>query len=123
MLMAEYGGAHFDRRQFPRLDATLPCAFEYTDENVPEGVTTNVSLGGLLVYLPHDTVAGQIIDIKMKLPTSGGDNIFKAKAEVMWVQAGNFPDGWSCQAGLRFLEMSPASLEVWKNFLTAWYDK
>ena len=49
--MAEYGGAHFDRRQFPRLDVTLPCAFEFSEENVPEGVTSNVSIGGLLVFL------------------------------------------------------------------------
>ncbi len=121
--MPEYGGAHFDRRIYPRLDATLPCAFDLSEEALPEGVTSNVSLGGLLVYLPNDVVQGQVLVIKMKLPCADGDRFFRAKAEVMWSQTGEFKDGWSCQAGLRFIEMGDESLDVWKSFLTTWYEK
>jgi c-di-GMP-binding flagellar brake protein YcgR len=121
--MPDYGGAHFDRRQFPRLDTTLPCAFEISTEARPVGVAANVSLGGLLVFLPEPVIDGQVLTLTMKLPCSGGDRLFKARAEVVWAQTGQFQDGWSCQVGLRFFEMSPASFEVWKEFLTTWFDK
>jgi c-di-GMP-binding flagellar brake protein YcgR len=121
--MPEYGGAHFDRRQFPRLNTTLPCAFDIANEKLPAGVTANVSLGGLLVFLPKPATMGQVLNLTMKLPCGETDRLFKARAEVVWAQNGQFQDGWSCQVGLRFFEMSPASFEVWKEFLTTWFNK
>jgi c-di-GMP-binding flagellar brake protein YcgR len=121
--MPDYGGAHFDRRQFPRLDTTLPCAFDVSNETLPSGVTANVSLGGLLVFLPEPVTKGQILNLTMKLPSGGEDHLFKARAEVAWAQEGQFQDGWSCQVGLRFFEMSPASFEIWKEFLTTYFKK
>lgn len=121
--MPDYGGAHFDRRQFPRLDATLPCAFDISEEALPAGVAANVSLGGLLVYLPEPVSAGQVLNLAMKLPGTQDDRLFKARAEVVWAQNGQFQDGWSCQVGLRFFEMSPASFEIWKEFLSTWFKQ
>jgi c-di-GMP-binding flagellar brake protein YcgR len=103
------------------LDATLPCAFEVLDTKLPDGITSNVSLGGLLVFFPHPVSQGQIVNIKLKLPCSDGDRIFKAQAEIMWIQPNETGEAWAYQAGLRFFEMSPASFEIWKNFLNTWY--
>lgn len=121
--MQEYGKAAFDRRQYPRLDASIPLAFEVADQKLPDGITSNISLGGLLVYLPHKVTKGDVLELTMRLPAQDGEQAFKARAEVIWVQNGSFQEGWNCQAGLRFFEMSPRSFQVWKNFLQAWFEK
>ncbi len=121
--MPEYGSAEFDRRQYPRLNCTLPFAYDLSEQKLPDGITSNISLGGVLVFLPHPVHKGEVLEVSMHLPNSQDDKAFRARAEVIWVQQGQFPDGWSCQAGLRFFEMSPASFNVWKDFLGDWFKK
>lgn len=121
--MQEYGKAEFDRRQYPRLNASIPLAFELADQKLPDGITGNISLGGLLVYLPHMVTKGQVLELTMRLPDGESEQSFKASAEVIWVASGEFIEGWACQAGLRFFRMSPRSFQVWKNFLDLWFDK
>jgi hypothetical protein len=121
--MAEYGGAQFDRRQYPRLDFTIPFAFDVSEQKLPDGITANISLGGLLVYLPYEVTKGQVLELTMRLPEGEVEQSFKARAEVMWVESGDFEGGWVSQAGLRFFEMSPRSFGVWKAFLDQWYKK
>ncbi len=118
--MKEYGSAQFDRRQYPRLDFSLGLAFQATEEKVPDGITSNVSLGGMLAYLPHVVRQEEILQITMLLPCKDGNQVFKAQAEVVWVRNGKFEDGWVCQAGLRMIEMPADSWHLWRRFLMEW---
>jgi c-di-GMP-binding flagellar brake protein YcgR len=121
--MAEYGSATFDRRQFPRLDCSLPFAYEIAEQKRPEGLTANVSLGGLLVNLPQPVEIGTVMELNMHLPSGEGDQMFKVRGEVVWVSTENIPEGWSCQAGVRFFEMSLYSFKAWKGFLQEYFKK
>ncbi len=121
--MPEYGGAHFDRRQYPRLDITLPFAFDISEQKLPDGITANISLGGMLVYLPHQVSPGQVLEMIMRLPGKDQEAPFKARGEVVWVQNGEFEGGYICQAGLRFFEMSPRSFNVWRDFLQNYFKQ
>ena len=118
--MPEYGNAEFDRRQYPRLNCTLPFAYEIADQKLPDGITANISLGGLQVLLPQPVVKGDVLELVMRLQ---GEEPLKVRAEVMWANTENIPKDWACQAGLRFFEMSPVSFSVWKNFLETWFKK
>lgn len=121
--MPEYGSAEFDRRQYPRLNCSLPFAYDISEQKLPDGITANVSLGGLQVLLPQTVSQGDVLELSMRLPDEKSDQPFKVRAEVMWAQIQEIPEGWACQAGLRFFEMSPRSFAVWKGFLNAWYKK
>jgi hypothetical protein len=121
--MAEYGSAAFDRRQFPRLGYSLPFAYEISDQKLPDGITANISLGGLRVYLPQMVTKGDVMELNMHLPDAQHELPFKVRAEVVWATTESVPEGWSCQAGLRFFEMSPRSFQAWKAFLEAYFKK
>lgn len=121
--MAEYGSAAFDRRQFPRLDCSLPFAYEISEQKLPDGLTANISLGGLLVNLPQPVEIGTVLELNMRLPGLQGEQPFKVRGEVVWISTEGTPEGWSCQAGLRFFEMSPRSFQSWKSFLEEYFKK
>ncbi len=121
--MAEYGSANFDRRQYPRLDADIPVAYEVSDQKLPDGITANISLGGLMVLLPHEVHRGDVLELTMRLPTEGEERAFRVRAEVVWAENVQTEGDYICRAGLRFFEMSPKSFQVWKSFLDTWYNK
>ena len=107
--MKGFGSAQFDRRRYPRLDFTLPLAFKATaDALIPDGVSGNVSLGGMMAF------------VTMLLPLGEEKKVCKAKAEVVWAQNGQFASGWVCQAGLRFVDMNSESNQIWRDFLKEW---
>jgi c-di-GMP-binding flagellar brake protein YcgR len=112
--MKGFGSAEFDRRRYPRLDFNLPVAFRNAENFSPEGVSRNISLGGLMVYLPQVVNQGQIIEVTMLLPMGEEKRVCKTQAEVVWAQSGQFEEGWVCRAGLRFLEMVPEASQIWK---------
>ncbi|MCD4813780.1 PilZ domain-containing protein [bacterium] len=119
--MKGFGSAQFDRRRYPRLDFSLPLAFQISDDpQAPEGVSANISLGGMMAFLPGSVEQGRIIDITMLLPLGNEKHTCKAKAEVVWARQGNFESGWACQVGLRFVEMPEAASTIWKRFLIEW---
>jgi c-di-GMP-binding flagellar brake protein YcgR len=120
--MKGFGSAQFDRRRYPRLDFSLPLAFQAAEKNkIPEGVSTNVSLGGLMAFLPQVVTKGQIIEVTMLLPLGEDKKACKAQAEVVWAQAGEFDSGWVCRAGIRFLDMEAEGEKIWREFLLAWH--
>jgi len=119
--MKGFGSAQFDRRRYPRLDFSLPLAFQSSENNhMPEGVSSNVSLGGLMAFLPQAVTKGQIIEVTMLLPLGKEKKVCKAQSEVVWAQTGQFESGWVCQAGLRFIKMPPESSQIWRQFLIEW---
>ena len=122
--MSEYGSALFDRRQYPRLDAEIPFAYEVSEQTLPGGLTANISLGGLLVMLPQRQKPGDILELTIHLPAGEkSPGALKVRAEVVWSQPVESKEGWSCQAGLRFFEMPPESFLVWREFLAQWYQR
>lgn len=121
--MKEYGNAAFDRRQYPRLDFSLPLAFQTVNSQTPPppgGLTGNVSYGGLMAYLPHAVNRGETLEITLLLPVGEGKQVFKARAEAVWVENGMFEGGWTCRVGLKFFDLPPEVLAVWRGFLSSW---
>lgn len=118
--MKGFGSAQFDRRRYPRLDFTLPLAFQDVGQAQPDGVSKNVSLGGMMAYLPREVQTAQILDLTMLLPLGEDKLVCRVQAEVIWVKKGDFEGGWVCQAGLRFVEMNPESQKIWRDFLLSW---
>lgn len=119
--MKGFGSAQFDRRSYPRLDFSLPLAFQAQEKSkLPAGISANISLGGLMAYLPLTVVKGQIIEVTMLLPLGEEKKTCKVQAEVVWAQNGQFEGGWVCRAGLRFFNMPSDSEEIWRQFLTEW---
>ncbi|MBN1596506.1 PilZ domain-containing protein [candidate division FCPU426 bacterium] len=120
--MKGFGSAEFDRRRYPRLNFSLPLAFQVSGDHphIPKGVSANVSLGGLMAYLPQNVTPGEILEVTMLLPLGDEKKTCRAQAEVVWSQNGVFDSGWSCRAGVRFLDMPPESKEIWQQFLRNW---
>lgn len=117
--MKEYGSAEFDRRQYPRLDFSIPIAFQRTAQP-DDGVSSNLSLGGMMAYLPHTVSQDDVLDITMLLPCSDGKQVFKVQAQVVWVVPEHDTPEWVCRVGLRFLEIPPESFKTWRHFLLDW---
>ncbi len=118
--MKGFGSAEFDRRQYPRLDFALPLAFQDLGQSPPEGVSKNVSLGGMMACFPREVSPSQILDLTMLLPVGEDKQVCRVQAEVVWVKKGDFEGGWSCQAGIRFVNMTPESEKIWRDFLVLW---
>lgn len=118
--MKEYGSGQFDRRQYPRLDFTIPIAFQKQKQSDNNGLTSNGSLGGMLAFLPYAIRQGEILQLTMLLPCSDGKKVFNVTAETVWVVPDQTTTEWVCKAGLKFIEIPPDSYKVWRTFLTEW---
>ncbi len=118
--MKEYASAQFDRRQYPRLNFSIPIAFQKHDLSQNDGVSSNVSLGGMMAFLPHFVNKGDLLEVTMLLPCSDGKHVFHVKTEVVWVITDESESEWLCRAGLKFIEIPPDSFKLWQRFLTEW---
>lgn len=118
--MKEYASAQFDRRQYPRLDFNIPIAFQKQEEKKDEGCSANVSLGGMMAFLPYLIEKGEFLEITMLLPCSDGKQVFNVKAEVVWVIKEEGDSDWVCRVGLKFIEIPPQSFKIWRRFLLEW---
>lgn len=118
--MKGFGSAQFDRRRFPRMDFSLPLAFQSGGKAEPGGVSQNVSLGGIMALLPNAVNQGDILEITLLLPIGEERKHCRARARVAWVRQGEFEGGWNCQAGLEFFELQPETAALWRQFLAAW---
>jgi hypothetical protein len=116
------GTARHERRKHPRLEFTIPFAYDMHEGKLQDIKTGNVSVGGLLVYLSHEVSQGQFLEMTMRLPGVKPGEPFHARAEVVWTQTGKF-GGWACQAGLRLCDLSQPALETWQSFLKIWFRK
>jgi len=84
-LQPERGIFIIERREHPRF--TVELSFDYSRiDGVEEhgGVTTNVSEGGLLAYLPEVVEKGALLKIVILFLKGSELNTIKATAKVVW---------------------------------------
>lgn len=104
-----------ERRQFVRLDTTLPVMYKVLPSSVPERLeatqTKNVSEGGLCVFLKEKLPAGTPMEFLVTLPGRPKPAAFTA--EVIWCEVSEVA-GTSkvIQAGVRFVFINPKDREA-----------
>ncbi|MEW6516463.1 MAG: PilZ domain-containing protein [candidate division FCPU426 bacterium] len=121
--MKGFGSAQFDRRHYPRMDFSLPLAYQSTGAFTPEGVSQNVSIGGIMALLPKLVAQGDVLEVTILLPVGEERKLCRARAKVAWVKEGEFEGGWMCQAGLQFIDLSPETEGLWRQFIKYWQEE
>jgi len=119
-----------ERREYPRLKHTLVVRYKFLSstvkdeamERVCEGVTHNVSLGGMMLVGPiprldwlKDLLLGNItIGVNLYFPNS--EVPAKVLTRIAWLEAGE-ENAINLRMGLRFLEIPPDHRKMLSDFL------
>lgn len=104
-----------DRRE-PRVAVSAFVSCTRGDAGL-EGVTADISIGGLYMAVNHAMAMDQEVDISLTLP--GSDSIIKARGRVAWLNSPGarpkprLPEGF----GVEFSDISPEDLEVVHKFV------
>ncbi len=112
------GIATLERRKHPRFAVDLPIEYYPIDSATSHpGLLTNLSEGGLLVYLPEPMEIGQ--HLKMKLFFSAGSdlNAIEMVTEVVWEDIHLGKEWGDYRFGVKFVDISSDDLNELKDFL------
>ncbi len=96
-----------DRRQFVRLENSLPVMYWISPTTGPQAtLTRNISGGGICLYVTEPLLPGTSLEVQFTLPGHQAPMTFKA--EVVWCDqpASDSPSG-HVMAGIRFTEITP----------------
>ena len=123
--------AESDRRDYPRLKRSIPVRYKFLSstvkdpamERVCDGVTSNVSIGGLLLVGPvprmewvKELLLGRInIGLNLLLPDQEELPV-KVLTKVAWLEATD-EEAISMRLGLRILEIPPDHRRILSDFL------
>lgn len=107
-----------ERRQFVRLDTTLPVSYRVLPARPSEpqqpAQTKNVSEGGLCVFLKERLPAGTRLEVQVTLP--GREKPAAFTAEVTWCEefevVGKTQREQVIQAGAKFISIDPKDHEA-----------
>ena len=113
-----YGIVNFERRKYPRFNIDLPIEYSLLSSplNHP-GRALNASEGGLLVYLSEKVEISQLLQMKLFFPSGSELNGVEIMAEVVWMDIHLGKDWGDYRCGVRFIDISPESLNKLKRFL------
>ena len=113
-----YGIVNFERRKHPRFNINLPIEYSPVPSSVSHPARAlNVSEGGLLVYLSEKVEMGQLLQLRLFLPSGSELNSVELIAEVVWRDIHLGKDWGDHRCGIRFIDISPAGLTKLKKFL------
>jgi len=113
-----YAIVNFERRRHPRYNIDLPIEYYHIESSFGRsGRASNVSEGGLLVYLPEKVEIGQLLQLKLFFPSGSELNTIVLEAEVVWIDIHLEKDWGDYRSGLRFIEIDSDDLTKLKNFL------
>jgi PilZ domain-containing protein len=123
--------AESDRRDFPRLKRSVPVRYKFLSSTVREpamdrvcdGVTQNISMGGLLLVGPvprlewmKDLLLGRInVGVNLLIPNL--ETPVKVLTRVAWIEAMD-EQAISLRIGLRILEVPAEHRKILSDFLT-----
>lgn len=117
-MKAHYAIVNFERRRHPRYNIDLPIEYYHIESSFGRsGRASNVSEGGLLVYLPEKVEIGQLLQLKLFFPSGSELNTIVLEAEVVWIDIHLEKDWGDYRSGLRFIEIDSDDLTKLKNFL------
>jgi hypothetical protein len=119
-----------ERREYPRLKHSLAVRYKFLSSTVKdeamdrvcEGVTQNVSLGGMMILGPiprlewlKDLLLGRItIGINLYFP--GSEIPAKCLTRIAWIEAAE-ENAVNLRMGLRILELPPDHRKMLSDFL------
>ncbi|MBI4323081.1 MAG: PilZ domain-containing protein [Candidatus Omnitrophica bacterium] len=111
--MSKHGGE--ERRQFVRLDTTLPVSYRVLPSTAMKASTTkNISGGGLCVFLNERLAPGTPLEVAVQLPDRPKPICFTG--EVAWCEeyevVGKIQRSRAIQAGVKFVYFSPKDQEA-----------
>ena len=113
-----YGIVNFERRKYPRFNIDLPIEYSLLSSPVNHpGRALNASEGGLLVYLSEKVEISQLLQMKLFFPSGSELNGVEIMAEVVWMDIHLGKDWGDYRCGVRFVDISPESLNKLKRFL------
>jgi len=113
------GGTNFERRRYPRFSVALPVEYWLIDKfRSRPGQTIDVSEGGLLLQLSEPLEIGQVVGLTLFITPGPSLDAIEALAQVavVWRDAYAGKDG-AYQAGVKFVDISPADMDKWKNLI------
>jgi c-di-GMP-binding flagellar brake protein YcgR len=77
---------------------------------------SNISEGGIMIYLPEKLHMGQQLRAKVFFPAESNLTAIEVIGEVVWIDI-CLEEGNEYRCGLKFIEVAPDDLKRLKNFL------
>ena len=110
-----------ERRQFVRLNTRLDTTYTVLPSGKAQRtVAKNISGSGICLFLEQSIPPGTQMQVSMKLPDRAQPAVFTA--EVVWCETyemiGKTNRQQAVEAGLRFIEISPADQEAVMQYVT-----
>ena len=107
-----------EKRKYPRFNVNLPIKYSRTNLFFKYGQAINASEGGLLVSFAEKMEIGQHLALKLFFPSRSELNIIEAIVQVVWMDIHLRKDWtWDYRTGVRFEDISPENMSIFKNFL------
>ena len=112
-----FGMVNFERRRHPRFVVDLPVEYwKIRNFKSCPSRATNVSEGGLLVFLSEQLEIGQNLRLNLFVDAGPGLNSIESVVEVVWKDIHLGKDG-DYRTGVKFLDISAEHLGELKSFL------
>jgi len=112
------GIVNFERRVYPRFNIDLPIEYQIlSSSTIREGRALNASEGGLLVYFSEKIDIGQLLKVKLFFAMGSKLNSIEMVMEVVWQDLHLGKDWGDYRTGMKFVDISPESLNRLKDFL------
>jgi hypothetical protein len=107
-----------EKRKYPRINVDLPVKYSRTNLFFKYGQAINASEGGLLVSFAEKMEIGQHLALKLFFPSRSELNIIETIVQVVWMGIHLRKDWtWDYRTGVRFEDISPENMSIFKNFL------
>ena len=107
-----------EKRKYPRFDVDLPIKYSRSSLFSKFARAVNASEGGLLVSFAEKIEIGQHLALKLFFPSLSELNIIEAIVQVVWMDTHLRKDWtWDYRTGVRFEDISPENMSIFKNFL------
>jgi hypothetical protein len=107
-----------EKRKYPRFNVDLPVKYSRTNLFFKYGQAINASEGGLLVSFAEKMEIGQHLALKLFFPSRSELNIIETIVQVVWMGIHLRKDWtWDYRTGVRFEDISPENMSIFKNFL------
>lgn len=108
-----------EKRRHPRYSVDLPVEYWQIDKSKSRpGQVIDISEGGLLLQLSEPLEIGQVVGLALFITPGPNLDAIEASAQVVvvWRDAYAGKDG-PYRAGVKFVDISPADMDKWKNLL------
>jgi c-di-GMP-binding flagellar brake protein YcgR len=114
---SRYGTVNFEKRKYPRFNIDLPVEYYKTEISAKHGRAINISIGGLLLYLPEEMKIGQFLNLVLFFTLDSEMNKIQALVEVVWTEIHPGKDWGDYRTGVIFEEIKVDDITKIKKFM------